>query len=160
MTSRRYLAILGLAVATAVLFPGQGWAQEPFVSGAPTTGSVLDRLFLDLLPYAVAAGVLTGLAAGPALRKLRHHEGIHYPSRVRNFALFTWGLLILACGGGYVAVGLLRDLPPLAVLTHRGGALIPLLFALLWYIFAYVTIRVPRWSGRYSLWPHRLVGGR
>lgn len=159
MTSRRYLAILGLAVATAALFPGQGWAQEPFVPGAPTR-SELDRLFFDLLPYAVAAGVLTGLATGPTLRKLRHHEGVHYPSRVRRFALSTWGLLSLACGGGYVAVGLLRGLPPLAVLTHRGGALTPLLFALLWYVTAYVAIRVPRWSGRYALWPHQLGGGR
>jgi hypothetical protein len=166
MVSHRGLAVLGLAIAVAVIFPGQGRTQAADASPAqeaqesrPTTERDLDNLFFDVLPFAALAGVVSGFVMGPSLRALRHHQSVNFPSRIRRLALVSGGILTVACEAVYVGAGIWRQIPLIPLVTHGESTLIPVLFAVLWYVTAYVAVRVPRWSGRYALWPH-LKGGR
>jgi hypothetical protein len=125
----------------------------------PPSAADLDRLFLDLLPYVLGAGILFGLMTGFSLRALRHRQGIHFPSRIRRLAFVGGVILTVVAEALYVGAGAWRHIHPLFVLSHGKSFLIPVLFAILWYVAAYGAIRAPRWSGRYALWP-RLNGGR
>lgn len=159
MLSKRWLAILGIVIAIA-MFATPGRAQETAApQGEPVSQFELEKLFFDLLLWTAVAGPILGLATGPSLRVLRHHPGAHFPSRARKLALLLGTILTVAAYALYVGEGLRRGFPLHAVLTYGMSALIPALFAILWYVTAYTSVRIPRWSGRYALWP-RLKGGQ
>jgi hypothetical protein len=164
MVLQRCLAILGLAIILAISFSEHGWTQdaEYVDQGAQalwkSSGRDLDELFFGFLLSTAIAGILSGLASGVVLNFLRHRRGVHFPSRVRRFALSMGLILTMVFGGIYVGAGVWRQIHPVSVLTEGKSVLIPVLFATLWYLAAYVAIRFPRWSGRYALLP-RLKGG-